>query len=290
MTVPGMYPGSGSGPTPPGWLVARLRAAGCVFAEDEAAVLVEAATSPAELAQMLRQRVAGLPLEHVVGWVEFAGRRVEVDVGVFVPRRRSELLVREAVAHLARATDGRPAPPAGRGPVVVDLCCGCGAIGVAIAAAVPEIELAATDLDPVATRCAERNVATVGGTVVRGDLFAALPDRLRGRVDVLVANAPYVPTGAIALMPPEARDHEPAAALDGGPDGTDILRRVIAGAPEWLAPGGLVLVEVGRTQQGTVVRELARHDLNPRILVDDELGGMVATGRRPVPTSIRWQN
>lgn len=281
MTAPGTYPGSGSGQTPPAWLVARLRAAGCVFAEDEAAVLVEAATSPAELAQMLQRRVAGHPLEHVVGWVEFAGRRVVVDEGVFVPRRRSELLVREAVAHLARAArPARTVPPIRRAPVVVDLCCGCGAIGMAIATAVPGIDLLAADLDPVAVRCAARNVAAVGGTAVQGDLFEALPVRLRGRVDVLVANAPYVPTGAIALMPPEARDHEPVAALDGGPDGTDILCRVIAGAPPWLAPGGLVLVEVGRTQRRTIVRELNRNRLHPRIVVDDDLGGMVATGRR----------
>lgn len=281
MTAPGTYPGSGSGQTPPAWLVARLRAAGCVFAEDEAAVLVEAATSPAELAQMLQRRVEGHPLEHVVGWVEFAGRRVVVDEGVFVPRRRSELLVREAVAHLARAArPARTVPPTRRAPVVVDLCCGCGAIGMAIATAVPGIDLLAADLDPVAVRCAARNVAAVGGTAVQGDLFEALPVRLRGRVDVLVANAPYVPTGAIALMPPEARDHEPVAALDGGPDGTDILCRVIAGAPPWLAPGGLVLVEVGRTQRRTIVRELNRNRLHPRIVVDDDLGGMVATGRR----------
>lgn len=281
MTAPGTYPGSGSGQTPPAWLVARLRAAGCVFAEDEAAVLVEAATSPAELAQMLQRRVAGHPLEHVVGWVEFAGRRVVVDERVFVPRRRSELLVREAVAHLARAArPARTVPPTRRAPVVVDLCCGCGAIGMAIATAVPGIDLLAADLDPVAVRCAARNVAAVGGTAVQGDLFEALPVRLRGRVDVLVANAPYVPTGAIALMPPEARDHEPVAALDGGPDGTDILCRVIAGAPPWLAPGGLVLVEVGRTQRRTIVRELNRNRLHPRIVVDDDLGGMVATGRR----------
>jgi len=244
-----------------------------VFAEAEAAILVEAAASPVELAELVRRRVAGLPLEHVVGWAEFAGRRVAVDEGVFVPRRRSELLVREAVAQLAR--------PVGRGsPTVADLCCGCGAVGVAIAAAVPGTALYAGDLDPAAVRCAARNLASVGGTVTQGDLFAALPVSLRGRVDVLVANAPYVPTEAIALMPPEARDHEPIAALDGGPDGTDLLRRVIAGAPQWLAPDGLVLVEVGRSQVPAVVEALARSGLMPRIVADDEIGALVATGRR----------
>lgn len=268
-------PAAGSdhpGGRPPAEVVAVLRSAGCVFAEDEAAVLVEAAADSAELAGMLRRRVAGVPLEHVVGWVEFAGRRFAVDDGVFVPRRRSELLVREALAHLA----GSPR----RRAVVVDLCCGCGAIGAAVAAAEPGVDLVAADLDPAAVRCAARNLASVGGTVTQGDLFAALPVSLRGRVDVLVANAPYVPTEAIALMPPEARDHEPIAALDGGPDGTDLLRRVIAGAPQWLAPDGLVLVEVGRSQVPAVVEALARNGLMPRIVADDEIGALVATGRR----------
>lgn len=286
MTAPGTNPEAGADRTPPEWLVARLRAAGCVFAEDEAAVLVEAATSPEGLTQMLRQRENGLPLEHVVGWVEFAGRRIDVDAGVFVPRRRSELLVREAVAHLARAdpaaraADGRRATEPGSAAVVVDLCCGCGAIGAAIAAAMPGIELVAADLDAAAVRCAARNLAFVDGTVVQGDLFAALPVRLQGRVDVLVANAPYVPTGAIDLMPPEAREHEPAVALDGGADGTDVLRRVVAGAPDWLAPDGLVLVEVGESQIPAVVGAFVRAGLKPEIVVDEDLGGLVAAGRR----------
>lgn len=276
MNAPGTAPDPGSGGTSPDWLVARLRAAGCVFAEDEAAVLLEAAGSAAELAELLERRVAGLPLEQVVGWVEFAGRRVGIDPGVFVPRRRSELLVRAAVAHLR----GRAAPDRTVPPQVADLCCGCGAIGLAIADAVPGTGLVAADLDPAAVRCASRNLAAVGGTVRRGDLFSALPADRRGRLDVLVANAPYVPTAAIALMPPEAREFEPAVALDGGPDGTDVLNRVIAGAPEWLAPGGLVLVEVGRAQVTAVTDRLRRRGLTPQVVADEEIGGLIVTGQR----------
>ncbi len=101
----------------------------------------------------------------------------------------------------------------------------------------PEPELVASDVDPAAVACARRNVEPAGGTVVEGDLDSALPDRLRGRVDVITCNAPYVPTGAIATMPPEARDHEHRVALDGGADGLAVVRRVMAVAPEWLAPG-----------------------------------------------------
>ena len=111
-----------------------------------------------------------------------------------------------------------------------------------------DVELHAADLDPAAVRCARRNVAAAGGRVYQGDLYAPLPKQLRGRVDVLVANAPYVPADAVALMPPEARLYEARVALDGGVDGLDVLRRVAAGAAEWLAPGGRLLVETSEAQ------------------------------------------
>ena len=200
-------------------VVARLRAAGCVFAEDEAGLLVATARTPAELDVMVDRRVAGVPLEHVLGWAEFCGLRIAVDAGVFVPRRRTEFLVRQAAA-LAPAR-----------AVVVDLCCGSGAIATALAASLDGAGTHATDIDPAAVRCARRNLAPSGGHVYQGDLYDPLPAALRGRVDVLVANAPYVPTGAIATMPPEARLHEPQVALDGGADGLGVQRRVVgAGA------------------------------------------------------------
>lgn len=243
----------------------RLRAAGCVFAEDEARLLASAAGSPGELAAMVERRVAGLPLEHLLGWVEFAGLRIAVDPGVFVPRQRTELLVREA-ALLA-------AP----GAVVVDLCCGCGALGVALASLVPDVELVAADVSEAAVRCARRNVT---GRVYQGDLFDALPESLRGRVDILLANVPYVPTEAIATMPPEARDHEPTAALDGGADGLAVFRRVAAAAPEWLAPGGHVLMETGESQVATAVSVLASAGLTPRVIASVELFSTGVVGTR----------
>jgi len=212
---------------------ARLRAAGCVFAEDEARLLVAAARTPGELEAAVGRRVAGEPLEHVLGWAEFSGMRFAVEPGVFVPRRRTEFLVHEA-ARLARP-----------GAVIVDLCCGTGALGAALAASVERAEVHAVDVDPAAVRCARRNVP---GTVHQGDLFEPLPPTLRGRVDVLLANVPYVPTQEIELLPAEARLHEDRVALDGGPDGLSVLRRVAAEAPQWLAPSGHLLIETSAAQ------------------------------------------
>ncbi|MBE1875624.1 putative protein N(5)-glutamine methyltransferase [Myceligenerans pegani] len=345
-------------------LVERLRAAGCVFAEDEARLLTEAAAAvapdgtapaggasggeitlgarvdPEKLERMVAARIAGAPLEQVLGWAELWGRRWAVAPGVFVPRRRSELLVTEALAHLhthsgagrAAAAPGaavptwppavpptEPVPRPGRaGPdlatpasaVVVDVCCGCGALGGAVALDLIgdgyDVELHASDLDPAATECARKNLtdAVVGpgsGTggpaavgpgsgagrlaavVHDGDLDGPLPDSLRGRVDILLCNAPYVPSEAIALMPREARDHEPRHALDGGADGLGILRRAIAAAPGWLRPGGALLFETGRDQAESAAAAARDSGLAPRIVSDDDLGATAVIARRPPP-------
>jgi release factor glutamine methyltransferase len=247
-------------------IVSRLRAAGCVFAEDEARLLIAAARTPAELAALVDRRVAGVPLEQVLGWAEFCGLRIDVDPGVFVPRRRTEFLVAQAAA-LAR-----PGEP------IVDLCCGAGAIAAALAATVDRAEVHAADIDPAAVRCARRNVP---GPVYQGDLYAPLPARLRGRAGILVANVPYVPTGEIAYLPPEARAHEPLVALDGGPDGLDVLRRVAAGAPGWLAPGGHLLVEAGERQAPAAVAAFAASGLTPRVARSADTGATVVIGTLP---------
>src|SRR3954471_20501756 len=137
-------------------VVTRLRAAGCVFAEDEAELLIAEAPTPAELTAMVERRAAGIPLEYVLGWAAFCGLRISVDPGVFVPRRRTELLVREAAALTSP------------GMVVIDLCCGSGALGVALATLAGPVELHAADVAPVAVACARRNVAAVGGHVYEG--------------------------------------------------------------------------------------------------------------------------
>ncbi|MCX9190465.1 putative protein N(5)-glutamine methyltransferase [Carbonactinospora thermoautotrophica] len=268
-------------PLPQSVVVTRLRAAGCVFAEDEARLLISAARTPADLAAMVDRRAAGMPLEHVLGWAGFCGLRIAVDPGVFVPRRRTEFLVHQAAALVRLAASPVGQALARPRAVVVDLCCGSGAVGAALVAALDRVELHAVDIDPAAVRCARRNVAAAGGQVYEGDLYEPLPAALRGRVDVLVANVPYVPTEEIGLLPPEARLHEPRVALDGGADGLDVLRRVTAAAPLWLAPGGHLLVETSERQAPQTVETVARNGLIPRVARSDELNATVVIGTRP---------
>jgi release factor glutamine methyltransferase len=260
-------------PLRPSAIAARLRASGCVFAEDEARLLISAAQTPAELAAMVDRRAAGLPLEHVLGWAEFCGVRIAVDPGVFVPRRRTEFLVRQAATLARQAATGRAA-------VIVDLCCGSGAVGTALAGALGGAELHAADIDPAAVRCARRNAGAIGGRVYEGDLYEPLPSALRGRVDILVANAPYVPTGEIGLMPPEARMHEPRVSLDGGPDGLAILRRVTVTAPLWLAPGGHLLFETSERQAPLAAETAARAGLIAEVARSGEMNATVVIGTR----------
>ena len=298
--------GSGAALEP---LVRRLRAAGCVFAEEEAAlVLAQAGDDDAEVDRLVTAREQGLPLEQVLGWAELGGVRVGLEPGVFVPRRRTELMVAAAVSlGLARWSEsgrsgaderrvaGPERPLSGRGEgvgagggerggvVLLDLCCGSGAVAAAVGRGLRQagvaVQVTAADVDPAAVRCAARNLP--GARVLESDLFAALPDDLRGRVDVLTANVPYVPTDALALMPREAREHEPTVALDGGDDGLAVLRRVAAQAPTWLAPGATVLFETSERQAPDAVAALADAGLDGDVRTDDDLGAVVVLGSRP---------
>nr|WP_093419318.1 putative protein N(5)-glutamine methyltransferase [Saccharopolyspora flava] len=248
-------------------VVSRLRAAGCVFAEDEAELLVgEAGGDGARLQRWVAARVSGLPLEQVLGWAWFRGLRIVVAPGVFVPRRRSEHLVELAVEQVVS------------GSVVVDVCCGSGAVAAAVQAECPGTVVWACDVDERATACARVNVAE--GEVLTGDLLSPLPRDLAGRVRVMTANAPYVPSDAVALMPPEARDHEPRAALDGGADGLAVQARVIAEAPRWLAPGGVLLVETSLQQAEGTAGLMRAAGLSVQLSRNEDLDATVACGRR----------
>lgn len=238
-------------------LVSRLRAAGCVFAEEEAALLLRQATDADELERMVAERVSGTPLEYVLGWADFAGIHVPVDAGVFVPRPRSELLVDSAVGELAP------------GSLLLDLCCGTGAIAAAVASRV-DVEVFATDIDPAAVANARRTLADRRATVLLGDLFEPLPKDLLGRVKTITMVAPYVPTADIALLPHEARDYEPLTALDGGTDGLDVVRRAIAESAAWLEPAGCMITEVAEHQVPEVARSFEAAGLRADVLTRDE--------------------
>jgi release factor glutamine methyltransferase len=286
-------------------VITRLRRAGCVYAEEEAALLIAAEFTAEQLADAVERRSAGFPLEHILGWAEFCGLRIAVEPGVFVPRRRTGLLVGEAARILgisvAEASAAEPSATAvslsaasgarglsvgaaglrASGAIVVDLCCGSGAVGLALARLAPDIELHSSDIDPAAVRCARRNVLPAGGNVHEGDLYSALPGRLRGHTDILAVNAPYVPTGSIGCMPFEARVHEPRVSLDGGPEGLDIQRRVAGDARSWLRKGGHLLIETSRRQAGRTAAAVVNGGLIPRIVQSEDLDATVVVGLRP---------
>ncbi|MTE14456.1 methyltransferase [Nocardia sp. CT2-14] len=177
-----------------------------------------------------------------------------------------------------------PSAPS-QGPLIaLDMCCGCGALGLTLTKELGDegirVELTAADIEPAAVVCARENLAGVGGRVFQGDLFEAVPSDLLGRVDVLLANTPYVPSAEISWMPPEAREHEPRRALDGGADGLDVLRRIAAVAGEWLAPGGRLLVEESERQAPIAAEIMRAHGLAARIAECEEMGATVVIGTR----------
>lgn len=217
-------------------LVVELRAAGCVFAEDEAAILVESAVDADDLRAMTARRVAGEPLEHVVGWVDFGGLRVAVGAGVFIPRQRSVFLAHLTV-NQAYLMDN---------PTVVELCCGAAPLASWVVDALPEAKVFACDSDETALAVARRNVSA--SAVYQGFLFQALPDSLRGGIDIVTAVPPYVPTRALRELPREAREHEPISSLVAGDDGLDVVRQILADANPWIAPRGVLLLEMNRGQ------------------------------------------
>lgn len=241
-------------------LIDALRTAGCVYAEDEARILRDAATDADELDRMLARRVAGEPLEPVVGWVEFAGMRVPVGPGVFVPRQRTRLLADAAVDAVRDA---------GRSPVFVEAFAGAGPLAAVVHAAAPEAEIHVTDIDAEPLEYAHRHLPAAAGIHV-GSVLGGLPADLRGRVDVIAAVPPYVPDGEAAFLPREARDFEPVAALFGGEDGLDLVRALIGAASAWLRPPGRLLIEMNHEQCADAAVHGERHGFDARVVRGDD--------------------
>jgi release factor glutamine methyltransferase len=208
-----------------------------VAAEDEAAELTAAAGNAHEvLEHLVARRLAGEPLAWVTGRTSFAGLEVSVHPGVYVPRWQSTELARRAVRALP---DGGTA---------IDVCTGSGALALVLAHERPLARVVASDLDPLAVTNARAN----GVTAFLGDLFAPLPHDLLGASDVVVAVPPYVPSTALHLLPRDTLTHEDPSHYDGGPDGTDVLRRLASEARRFLRPGGRLLLEIGGTQDAAL--------------------------------------
>jgi release factor glutamine methyltransferase len=251
-------------------LVDALSRAGFVAPEEEADDLLAASAGDAELlGSLLSRRLTGEPLEWIVGRMSFCDQEIRVDPGVYVPRRQSQALAARAMAHL----------PAGG--TAIDLCTGTGAIAKVLAAAHPRARVVASDLDPRAVACARAN----GVDAFEGDLFSPLPVGLEGNVDLVVGVVPYVPTPALLLLHHDALAFESRLSYDGGPDGADILRRVLAESPRFLRAGGVVLLELGGEQADLLRADLERLGYGgPTVLrdEDDDVRGIEATrGARP---------
>lgn len=221
-------------------VVQRLRAAGCVAADEEAAELVDAVPDAARLEEALRRRERGEPLAWVIGHMRFCGHQLIVDPSVFVPRAQSEELASRAATLLAKV---------GRGARAADLCTGAGAVAVHLSATVPQASVVGVDDSEAAVACAARN----GVHVVRGHLGAPL---VASAFDVVTAVAPYVPTDDLRLLPRDVVAHEPRAALDGGPDGLTVVRGVVLDATRVLRHGGWLLTELGGDQDALLAGAL----------------------------------
>jgi len=218
-------------------VVRRLSAAGCVAPEAEAKELLGAAGDARTLEEWLRRREAGEPLAWITGTTVFLGRRIRIDAGVYVPRPQTEELAR-------RASDLLP-----RRGAAADLCAGAGAIAVSMATERPSAAIVAADIDVLAVACARAN----GLIVVRCDVGAAFRT---GSFDVVACVPPYVPTGELRLLPSDVQRFEPRLALDGGADGLDVARRLVADAARLLRSGGSLLLEIGGGQAETMRADL----------------------------------
>jgi release factor glutamine methyltransferase len=224
-------------------LTAQLSRAGCVAAEEEALELVACAGGDrAMLAALADRRVAGEPLAWITGRAAFGALTVSVHPGVYVPRWQSVELARRAAARLP--DDGS----------AVDLCTGTGAVAATLHQAHPRARVVATDSDARAVACARSN----GIAAFQGDLFDGLPTSLRGVTDVVVGVVPYVPSPSLLLLPRDTLAFEDAAHYDGGPDGTEVLRRVVVGAGDFLHRGGALLLELGGDEADLLGPELDR--------------------------------
>jgi release factor glutamine methyltransferase len=216
--------------------------------------------------ELVRRRGEREPLQHLTGSTSFCGWEIAVNRDVLIPRPETELLAEQAVAFLRPRAD----PPA-----VLDLGTGSGCLAIAIAGQCPAATVEAVDLSAPALATARANAARHGldGRIRfhLGDAFAALPGAAKA-FDLIVSNPPYIPAGELAGLQPEVRDHDPRLALDGGPDGLALYRRLAVEAPARLRPGGRLMVEFGDGQEAALVPLLAGAGWTVESVLPDDSG------------------
>ena len=222
--------------------------------------------------ELMRRRLSGEPLQYVTGVAGFRHLELSVGPGVMVPRPETEVVAENALEVL---------PPGG---LAVDVGTGSGAIALAIAQERPDATVIATDLSLEAARWARRNrdAHALAVHLVVCDLLSALSGDLRERVQLVVANLPYVSTREAASLPPEVVDHEPHTSLFAGADGTGVLRRLIGESPHWLAVGGWIVLEIGETQGGATRSLLVERGFG-EVSIERDL-----TGRERIARA-RWE-
>jgi len=228
----------------------------------------------------VKRRAAGEPLQYVTGEVAFRHIIVKVSPGVLIPRPETEVLVDAGLPVIDAAI-------ARRGEALVaDICTGSGCIALAIAQERPLARVAASDISPVAIGVAARNAESLGlserVTLFEGDLLAALPEELRGTLDLVIANPPYVPSADVPELPAEVAGFEPHLALDGGPDGLAFYRRLLSDAREWLRPGGMLAVELDERRVQQAVAEGLQWYEDVRLVADLAGRDRIATARVPL--------
>ena len=271
------------------WATENLARAGVQAPRREAEWLVEAATGldrPALLSHkgpvpvswlqlvedLARRRAAGEPLQYLTGVAGFRNLELAVGPGVFIPRPETEALVDLAMKRLP-----------GHG-IAVDAGTGSGAVALAIAQERPDATVYATESSSEALKWAIRNRDTLGlaVTMVQGDLLEVLPKKLRGRIDVLASNPPYIALEEHTALPVDVIDHEPHEALFSGDDGLNLIRRLTEEAETWLRPGGWILLEIGEHQRSIVaslLEEKGWHDVTVHLDLAD----------RPRIAEARWR-
>jgi release factor glutamine methyltransferase len=263
-----------------------LEESGVVFAHQEVRWLLEAATgsSPTDLVgaefneataegvlKLARRRATGEPLQYITGIAGFRHLDLSVGPGVLIPRPETEMVVERALDHLPR------------GGTAVDVGTGSGAIALSIAQERPDARVLATEISADALIWAERNRETLGLAVefIQCDLLTDLPNELRGKVDLVVSNPPYVPDEHARILPRDVVAHEPPVALFGGADGLVVVRALAGSAREWLRPDGWLVLEIAGDAGEAVTRTLTGHGY------DQVSAGLDLAGRERVAEARR---